>query len=289
MKIQEIFDNIYCVDTLFNNEERLIASYILDFEHAAIIETGPKSVAENVANAVREIGIRDVKFIFITHVHLDHGGGATALAKKFPDARIICHPKAAKHVVNPEKLWKVSIELSPLAETYGKPDPIEDHRVLPVSDNERIDLEGITLRAIHTPGHASHHVSYFIEDLGILFPGDSAGMCAEGSLILATPPSFHKQLFLESLEKMKKLNPAYIGYTHFGLFNANGLLEKVEKIVTVWSEIAKKSRNLEEFKRILFETDEDLKNFHHLYKNSEIMKSWIDLGIRGFFESVKKR
>ena len=230
-----------------------------------------------------------MKFIFITHVHLDHGGGATALAKKFPNARIVCHPKAVNHVVNPEKLWRASIELSPLAETYGKPDPIENHKVLPISDNERINLGGVTLRAIHTPGHAPHHVSYLIDDLGILFPGDSAGMCIEKYLVLTTPPPFHQQLFLKSLEKMKKLNPTYIGYTHFGLFDADGLLEKVKKIVSLWNETAKKSRDLEEFKKLLFETDEDLKNFCHLYKNSEIMKSWIDLGIRGFFESVKNR
>ena len=114
-------------------------------------------------------------------------------------------------------------------------------------------------------------------------------MCIEKYLVLTTPPPFHQQLFLKSLEKMKKLNPTYIGYTHFGLFDADGLLEKVKKIVSLWNETAKKSRDLEEFKKLLFETDEDLKNFCHLYKNSEIMKSWIDLGIRGFFESVKNR
>ena len=286
--MQEIFEKVYCVDTLFNNEERLIASYILDFEHAAIVETGPKSVADNVAAFAKEI-VGDVEFIFVTHIHLDHGGGAATLAKKFPNAKIVCHPRAVKHVVNPEKLWRASVELSHIAEIYGKPEPIEDNRVVPIGDNEKIDLGDATLRAVHTPGHAPHHVSYFIEDYGILFTGDSAGMCAEGFIVLSTPPPFHKQLFLKSLEKMKKLDPKYIGYTHFGLFEADGLLEKAENAVALWSEIAEKSKDFDEFKMLLFERDEDLKNFCKSYENSEIMKSWIDLGLKGFFESVKSR
>ncbi len=291
MEIREVYENIYCIDTLFGNEEKIIASYLLNFDDAAIIEPGPKSVAENVIKAVDEIGVEKekIKYIFVTHIHLDHGGGAATLAKEFFNSKIVCHPKAAKHIINPEKLWKASIELSEIAKMYGKPDSVEENRVIPSDDYGKFSLGDVEVEVIHTPGHASHHVSFFLEDFKILFSGDSAGMCIDGHLVLATPPPFNLQLYLDSIDKMKKLDPDYIAYTHFGLYKADKLLRKAKEKAIFWSDVAKRVEGVEELKRILFESDEDIRNFSESYKNSKVMSAWIDIGLEGILESVKNR
>ncbi len=286
MRIEEVYDSIYCIDTLIGNEEKIIASYLVDFDKVAIIEPGPKSVAKNVIDAINEIGVKRVDYIFVTHIHLDHGGGAATLAKEFPDAKILCHPKAAKHIINPERLWKASVELSDLAMLYGEPDSVEEDKVIPLEDYSEVNLGKAVVKCIHTPGHASHHISFFLDR--ILFPGDSAGMCINRNLVLATPPPFNLQLFLSSLEKMKKLEPAYIAYTHFGMYEADDLLEKAKKKALSWSEMARNAKELDELKRTLFEEDEEVRNFSKFYEGSKIMKEWVDIGLEGILESVKK-
>ncbi|MEB3760305.1 MAG: MBL fold metallo-hydrolase [Desulfurococcales archaeon] len=201
----------------------LIASYlVIGSEKTALIETGPASSSETLISRLDELGI-EPDYIVVTHIHLDHGGAAGQLAKRYPQAKIIVHPRGYKHLANPAKLWQASQQvLGEVAILYGEPIPVPEKQLHPAEDGEIIELGGDQRLYIqHTPGHASHHMSILFEPHRLLFTGDAAGVSflVDGMRIRlpTTPPPFKPELYIESLEKMKKLNPSKIVPTHYGI------------------------------------------------------------------------
>ena len=288
MKINEVFDNVYCVDVMVAGEERIISSYILDFERKAVVEPGPQSSIGNVVEALEEIGVRRLDYVFVTHVHLDHGGGAGGLANMY-GAKVVCHERGRRHIINPERLWKASLEFSPRSIIYGKPESVDDERVVSARDGEVFGLGDVEVKAIETPGHAPHHLSFFLRDFRMLFPGDSAGMCADGVVIPTTPPPFDLELWKESVSRMISLNPQYVAYTHFGMYDADELLESVLETLERWVSIAERAERLEDFVSAVEERDEQFRKFMEQYSQSGIMGEWAVHGFKGIYEAVKNK
>ncbi|AKG91855.1 Zn-dependent hydrolase [Geoglobus ahangari] len=288
MKINEVFDNVYCVDVMVAGEERVISSYILDFERKAVIEPGPQSSIGNVIEALEEIGVRELDYVFVTHVHLDHGGGAGGLANRY-GAKVVCHERGRKHIINPEKLWKASLEFSPKSKVYGKPESVEEGRVVVGKDGDVFSLGDVEIEVMETPGHAPHHLSFFLRDFRMLFPGDSAGMCIDGVVIPTTPPPFDLELWRESVRKMMSADPQYIAYTHFGMYDADRLLESVLETLERWVDLAESAGSFDEFVSAVENGDERFRRFMELYSHSEIMREWAIHGFRGIYEAVRNK
>ncbi len=199
--------------------EKLIAAYLVETEKPVLIETGPMSAAEKLLDQLEALGVRP-EAIVVTHIHLDHAGAAGYVAERL-NARILVHPRGAKHLVNPSKLWNASRNvLGSIAEVYGEPRPAPEELVVPVEDGFKFDIGGDRLLIVHTPGHASHHMSIFLEGSEVLFTGDSAGVSIEVSgeriRIPTTPPPLRPDLYLESLDKMIRLMPEQVAPTHYG-------------------------------------------------------------------------
>lgn len=288
MKINEVFDNVYCVDVMVAGEENVISSYILDFERKAVVEPGPQSSVTSVIETLEEIGVKKLDYIFVTHVHLDHGGGAGTLSRKY-GARIVCHERGRKHVINPEKLWRASLEFSSKSEIYGKPESVEEMKVVTARDGDVFSLGDVEVEVLETPGHAPHHLTFLLRDFRMLFTGDSAGMCIDGVVIPTTPPPFNLDLWRESVRKMISVNPQYIAYTHFGMYDADRLLEGVLETAERWAELVEKAESFDEFVKTVSEKDEQFKRFMELYSHSEIMKEWTVHGFRGIYEAVRNK
>jgi glyoxylase-like metal-dependent hydrolase (beta-lactamase superfamily II) len=155
-------------------------------------------------------------------VHLDHSGSCGKLAQWFPTARVIVHPKGEFHLTDPSKLVKSAGELfgDDLIRTFGLPEPIERRQVSTIANSEVISLgDGITLRAIWTPGHAPHHLSYLQEDAGVLFTGDAIGVQhPQFPLLVPTtpPPSFDLKQAIESIEHLDQFRIKRLATPHFG-------------------------------------------------------------------------
>jgi hydroxyacylglutathione hydrolase len=192
--------------------QRMISPYLVvcgDTAEAVMIDSGSRTSAHLLADQVRSEGVR-LKYIILTHIHLDHGGGAGSLYRLLQGVeRVYVHPRGARHLVSPEKLWEASKAfLGPYADYYGKPEPLPEAVVAAPGDGEEIEFCGSRLRVIHTPGHASHHMSILSEDLGVLFTGDSAGVSVvdeDGStrvFVPTNPPPFKPAMYYESLLKM---------------------------------------------------------------------------------------
>ncbi len=202
--------------------EKLISSYlIIGSERTVLIETGPMSSHEKLASELEAHGARP-DLILVTHIHLDHAGGAGALARRL-GAKIVVHPRGLRHLADPSKLWKASKSvLGEIAEVYGEPQPAPVTGLIGAGDLSTIPLgNGEDILVVHTPGHASHHMAFHLRPQSILFTGDAAGVSVElpeGRLrIPTTPPPFKADLYLESLQKMARLNPQKIAPTHYGI------------------------------------------------------------------------
>ncbi len=200
--------------------ERLIASYLLmEGSEALLIDTGPRSTVDRVLEALWEEGVKP-SYIILTHIHLDHAGAAADIARE-TGATILVHPRGAKHVVNPDRLWEASrAVLGPVADLYGRPNPAPEHLVREAGDGEVLEAGGLRLRIIHTPGHASHHMSIHVEGRGLMFLGDSAGIVidymGERVALPSTPPPFKPQAYIESVERMIRLAPSEAAPGHYG-------------------------------------------------------------------------
>lgn len=209
------------IDTKMHGLPGITGAFILQgTSGTALIETGPKSVVGNVLEGLGSLGIDQLDWILVTHIHLDHAGAAGTLAERFPTAKVGVHEVGAPHLIDPSKLWSSAARIygDAMEELWGGIDPIDEARIHVVSDGEEIDLGGLTLTAVETPGHAYHHHAYLSSD-GDLFAGDALGVRLPevGVIRPATPPpEFHLTKAIASIERIRDLAPETLWPTHFG-------------------------------------------------------------------------
>jgi len=199
-----------------------------------LVDVGPAVSAPYLLSALSELGFGPPDLILITHIHIDHAGGLGAVAAAFPGARVICHPKGVRHLVDPERLWIGSLKtLGPIARAYEPIAPVAAEMLI-----AHDQLQHPSIRCLETPGHAAHHVSYMIEDL--LFAGEAGGVClpmADQTLYLrpATPPRFFLETSLASIDRLIAKSPQRICYGHIGQRdNAMEMLTTHRNQLLVW-------------------------------------------------------
>jgi glyoxylase-like metal-dependent hydrolase (beta-lactamase superfamily II) len=209
------------IDVRMHGHEGLTAAFLVSGEKTALLETGPKSTVEHVVRGLDEAGIDRLDYIIVTHVHLDHAGAAGTLAAQWPTATVAVHEVGAPHLVDPSKLWNSAARVfgDDMERLWGGIDPVPQGRILVLRDGDRIDLGGRVLQAFDTPGHAYHHHAFLDDATGALFAGDALGVLLQdvGFVRPATPPpEFNLEAAIESIERIKSLEPASVWPTHFG-------------------------------------------------------------------------
>lgn len=215
------------IDTRMHGREKLAASFLVTGERTALIETGPKSSIENVVRALEQQGVRELDFIIVTHIHLDHAGGAGTLARRFPGARVVVHPVGAPHLVDPSKLWNSAARIygDQMDELWGGIDPIDETQIDVVHDGDKIDLGGRVVEVLETPGHAWHHHAYFDHGSRSVFTGDALGVALPGiDAVRPTtpPPEFDLDKALESMDRIGRVGAEGLFLTHYGRPEAQG-------------------------------------------------------------------
>ncbi|MGH2729169.1 MAG: MBL fold metallo-hydrolase [Actinomycetota bacterium] len=213
------------VDTKMHGRERITGSFVIRGEKTAIIETGPKTSATAVLAGLEALGIESLDWIVVTHIHLDHAGAAGTLARHFPEATVAVHHVGAPHLVDPAKLWASATRIygDDMERLWGGIDPLDPDRIVALDDGDKVDLGGRSLQAIDTPGHAGHHHAYLDDATGIVFCGDALGVRLPeiGRIRPATPPpEFRLDLAVESIERIRGLEPSELWPTHFGPVDA---------------------------------------------------------------------
>lgn len=225
---------------------QVTAASVVSADRVALIDTGPKSSLEAVLSALDLAGIDHLDWILVTHIHLDHSGGAGALLRRFPNARVGVHAIGAPHLVDPSKLWASATRIygDRMDELWGGVDPVPSERVVVIQDRETIDLGGRRLTAFETTGHAEHHLAYLDDATGIMFVGDSMGVRLPdvGVARPATPPpEFNMQKALSSLELIREISPEAVWLAHFGPSDVGDgaksvgeMIEAVSSSLSMW-------------------------------------------------------
>lgn len=247
--VQTLDDGIHVVDTGFHRP-RFDASYlIVEDGRGAFVDTGTNHSVPRLLAAVEAAGldVGDVDLVILTHVHLDHAGGAGMLMRALPNARLVVHPRGARHMVDPSMLVQGATAVygpEEMARSYGEIVGVPAERVVESHDGMTLALAGRELLFLDTPGHAMHH--HCIRDAKSrgFFTGDTFGLSyrefdtARGAWAMptTTPVQFQPEALKRSIERMLAYEPPWVYLTHYGRIGdvarvGRLLIEQVDRIV----------------------------------------------------------
>ncbi|VEN73786.1 conserved hypothetical protein [Candidatus Desulfarcum epimagneticum] len=201
-----------------------------------LIDVGPASGIPQLAAALSDLGVKRPDAIFLTHIHLDHAGGAGHFAALFPGAPIFCHPSAIRHLADPASLWEGSVKaLGEVAEMYGPVRPVPENRLF-----NALSFGEKEISVLETPGHAPHHVSLLAGSR--LFAGESGGVFIDLGddywLRPGTPPRFFLEKALKSIETLQSVPHDLALYCHFGWTRRlPRLLERHKSQLLLWADV----------------------------------------------------
>ena len=245
-----LMTTITTLDNLWIGHPHTIAAALLESEgHRAIVDPGPGSTLETLRKQLqaRGLSVGDLDALLLTHIHLDHAGASGALVRENPRLTVYVHKNGAPHMADPSKLLASALRLWPndLQRLFGEmlPVPAENLRIL--EGSETLELGSSKFEVVYTPGHASHHVSYFDHHEGVAFLGDTAGVSIEGQpyVMPATPPpDIDLEIWESSFKAILERKPARLFLTHFGFSgNPGEHISLFRERLYKWAEIAAKS------------------------------------------------
>jgi glyoxylase-like metal-dependent hydrolase (beta-lactamase superfamily II) len=211
-------------DLEFQGLHRIIATVTLTgADGITVVDPGPTTTLPVLERHLSSIGagVQDITALFITHIHLDHAGATGTLVQRNPRINVFVHEVGAPHMVDPSKLVASAGRLygDDMERLWGAVTPVPAAALVVLKGGERLDRAGRAWEVAYTPGHASHHVSYFSPDSGIAFVGDTAGVqVLSGGFVLppTPPPDIDLPAWAASLDAIERWRPQTLFLTHFG-------------------------------------------------------------------------
>ena len=248
--VEQIAPGIRQLDTLLGGMDRMTAGFLVDGPQPALVETGSQSSVSAVRDALAAAGVgpADLRWIVVTHIHLDHAGGVGDMAAAFPNATVVVHERGARHLIDPSRLIDSAARVyGPLLDgLYGRMLPVHPDRVVAAADGFRVDLgDGHFLTMVDSPGHAKHHHAVLDEQTGTLLVGDAVGVKLPelGVLRPATPPpDFDLEQATTSLRRFAQLRPERVVLTHYGPVDQPlETLAEAEEMLHQWVDVAERT------------------------------------------------
>jgi glyoxylase-like metal-dependent hydrolase (beta-lactamase superfamily II) len=229
----------------------ITAGYLIRGDRPCLVETGTAPSAPVVRDALAALGIgpADLATVVVTHIHLDHAGGAGDIAAMFPAAQVVVHQRGARHLADPSRLMAGARTIygAALERLFGVLAPVPAERIVALDDTGTVDLGGGRhLDSHYSPGHAKHHVGLIDSDTGDLYVGDAAGvyMPETGDVRPATPPpDFDLRAALASVRRFAALRPARLLFSHYGpVDQVSETLDRSAEEINVWVEETRRAR-----------------------------------------------
>ena len=226
---------------------------IIEDGHAAIVDTGINASVPLVLEALSTKGLRpqDVDYIFLTHIHLDHAGGASQLMRLLPNAKLAVHPRGARHMADPSKLWAATVEVygeEVAVRNYGDIIPVAKERIIETPHGFTLDLRGRVFTFYDTPGHAKHQVAIHDARTGHFFVGDTCGLAyteveTDGrrfSFPTSSPSQFDPVALHASLDLIAGLKPDALYLTHYAqIRDVPRILADLHRLIDAHVEMAR--------------------------------------------------
>lgn len=273
--------------------DHFIGSWVCRGDINLVVDVGPANSVGRLIETLMEMNIKRVDYVLVTHIHIDHAGGLGGFLEHFPKARVVCHEKGIRHLVDPSRLWEGSQKvLGEIAEAYGCPQAVKEEMCIPHAQ-ARIK----NLAVIETPGHAPHHLSFSYG--GNLFAGEAGGnyfsVLDTDYLRPATPPRFFMKDFLESVDRLMALEDQHICYAHFGdAQNSRQMLKRFRAQIFRWKELIQKEMSagsddlMMRCVNSLLEKDPDLKAFKLMDPDTQKRERFfVANSVRGYIEFLQ--
>ncbi len=244
-------NGLYALDAGYVRPLLAAIHLVVDAGRVAVIDTGSNAALPSVLRALAELalGVDAVDYVILTHIHLDHAGGAGAMMGAFPNAKLVVHPRGVRHMVNPARLMAATEEVygRELARSlYGELVPVAAERVVATTDGLTLSIGGRRLVCYDAPGHAKHHVVIHDSQAAAVFTGDTFGlsyreMDVGGRAFVfptTTPSQFEPDELRRSVERILALQPEAVYLTHFSRIAppeplAADLLRRLERLVAI--------------------------------------------------------
>ena len=245
--MEEIAPGIRQLDTLIGGWDHLTAGFLVEGPQPALVETGARTSVETVRRTLNDVGVgpTDLRWLVLTHIHLDHAGGIGDLAEAFPNATVVVHERGARHLADPTRLVDSAARVyGPLLDSlYGRMQPVPQERLVAAADGHRIDVgNGRTLTLVDSPGHAKHHHAVLDSNTGTLLVGDAVGVrLPEVGLLrpAVPPPDFDLEQAVHSLHRFAELRPTQVVLTHYGpVPDPLATLDEAERLLHEWVAVA---------------------------------------------------
>lgn len=223
-------DGIYTVDSGYGDRPQVAAIHlIVDHGRVAVIDTASNAAIPRILGGLASLGIAPeaVDWVVLTHIHLDHAGGAGSLMCALPNARLVVHQRGVRHMVDPSKLWAGAAAVYGPERTfqlYGRLAPIAEARIMVARDGMELPLGRRRLRIFETPGHAKHHIAIWDSAARVFFTGDIFGVSyreldVDGRAFVfptTTPTQFDPEAMHTSIDRLLDCDPQAMYLTHYG-------------------------------------------------------------------------
>jgi glyoxylase-like metal-dependent hydrolase (beta-lactamase superfamily II) len=243
---RQLEDDLWIIDTLYQDEPGVIAAYLLEGpEGLALIDVGSAATVNQVLRSVETIGRRpeEIQHIIVTHVHLDHAGASGALLRHAPGARVYVHPLGAAHLIDPTKLVASARRIygDQMDQLWGTTLPVPAERIVILEDRAEIRVGTRTLMALHTPGHATHHMALHDASRNTVFAGDVAGVALEGVDYVrppTPPPDLDLEAWTRSIAQLQSLGLERLYLPHYGcVTRVDAHLRELEMRLIDWGDL----------------------------------------------------
>lgn len=253
--IIEFPHRVAAVDTGYLRPQMAASHLIVEAGRAAFVDTGPNSAVPALLAALQHFDLTPdaVDMVLLTHVHLDHAGGAGELMAALPNATAVLHPRGARHMADPARLEAGSRAVygdAAYERMYGTLKPIAGDRIRTVADGDVLELAGRPLRFLHTEGHARHHYCIVDETHRLIFSGDSFGLSYrefdtdKGEFILpsTTPVQFDPEAALATVDRLMNCEPQAVFLTHFSrVMDLHRLADDLRADISAHADLARQA------------------------------------------------
>ncbi len=258
--MEGVFDyrhGISAVDAVYDRELQTAVHLIVQDRRAVIVDTATAPAVPRVLAALAAKGVpaERVDYVVLTHVHLDHAGGAGQLMARCPNARLTVHPRGARHMIDPSLLMAATVAIYGEAQTrrvYGEVLPVAAERMVETPDGATLQWQGRELLFLDTPGHARHHVVVRDPVSGHFFAGDTFGLSyreldldgKQFSFPTTSPSQFDPPALHRSIDRLMSFRPEALYVTHFGQLREIGRLAvDLHRLIDAHAELGERNRS----------------------------------------------
>jgi glyoxylase-like metal-dependent hydrolase (beta-lactamase superfamily II) len=289
----KISSDIYSIGPLGN--PKVITLYLIDGKRPTLIDSGPSSVSGEVVLGLKKLGFvpTDIEYIALTHIHIDHGGGAWLLSQKLPNSTVLIPKRGFKFLIEPSRLIESANKiLGDILDSWGPVRPLDQNRSTSVEDNEVRELGARNLRYIWAPGHASHHMVLYDAERREVFAADAVGIYHPEIMKISPttpPPGFDYETAIRDIKKIESWNPKRLYLPHFQHIEGNSeFFDMVKRTYNDWFRIIlREFRNGLSNEKIMEKIENEFPEYRAI--GSTLLKQLTRVDVGGYLYYFKRK